>query len=111
MKQNGKVLISDKDNQTNEQVIDGGEITGIGHSEYKVDPIKKQKADTARTLAIILVVILAASVAMHYGFTAWLLVHGKPVVVENMNDIFTTWLPVISGLTGSAVTFFFTKEK
>lgn len=111
MSGNGKLAVIDNDEQIDENIIDGGEITGISDREYRVDPIKKQKTDTARKLAFILVAVLAVSIAVQYTLTTWLLVNGQFTAVEAIKDIFSSWLPVISGLTGSAITFFFTRER
>ena len=100
------------DKNNDDTVVDGGkEIIEITSEGYQADPIKKQKAATARTLAYLLVGILAVSVAAHYGIVAWMVYHGKTDVVATLATIFDTWLPVISGLSGSAVTYFFTREK
>jgi hypothetical protein len=98
-------------NSENDEIIDGGQINEISTREYRVDPLKKHKAMTERALAIALLVILTVSVLGHYTMTAWLELQGKTGAVEAGNSIFTTWLPVISGLASSAVTFFFTREK
>ena len=78
---------------------------------FPVDPLKKQKATAARNLAYVLVGTLILSVIGHYAVVGWLLFREKNSVVEVLADIFQTWLPVISGLAGSAVTYFLTKEK
>jgi len=100
------IEISDDDS-----VIEGGEIHDIDPSKLKTDPIKKQKVLTARTLAYILICILTLSVVAHYGVTVWLLQSNKKEVVDITERIFNSWLPVISGFAGAAVTYFFTKER
>jgi nitrate reductase NapE component len=94
-----------------EPVIEGGEIRDIDPSQLKADPIKKQKVLTARTLAYILIGILTLSVVAHYSVTVWLLQSENGEVVDITDRIFNSWLPVISGFAGAAVTYFFTREK
>lgn len=98
------------DGSDDENIIEGGEIKGISGAGYKVDPLKGHRATTARTLAYGLLIILAISIVAHYGITAWLLASDRLDAVDKLQGIYTTWLPVISGLAGSAVTYFFTKE-
>ncbi len=90
-------------------VIDGGQISEV--SELRVDPLKKDKAETTKRLAIILVVVLATSFLVHFIALMVLLMSGRQAEAETLNQTFSTWLPVISGLASSAVTYYFTKEK
>lgn len=98
---------------SNDQVIEGGEITGVGEGkdEIRVDPLKKERAQTTKMLAYVLVGILALSFVLHYAAMTFLLFSNRMDGVEALNTIFTTWLPVISGLASSAVTYYFTREK
>ncbi len=94
-------------------VIEGGAVTDLV-DPLDIDPIAKQRASTARVLAYILVTVLALSVFAHYGVMAWLSTKTEPTstsAAAALTDIFQTWLPVISGLSGSAVTYFFTRDK
>jgi H+/Cl- antiporter ClcA len=97
--------------QENEITIEGGDIKELDDAPYKIDDLKKQRAATTRTLAYLLVACLILSVVTHYGMVAWLLSTGKKDVVIELSTIFGIWLPVISGLAGSAVTYYFTQEK
>ena len=36
---------------------------------------------------------------------------GKSEVAKALSDIYEKWLPVITGFTGSAVTYFLTRER
>ena len=92
-------------NGTEAEIIDGGEINGI--DDKHVNAIKKYKIDTSRGLAYSLVIILAASIFLHYGLTIWLITTGQESGLLEINNIFNIWLPVISGFTASAVTYFF----
>ncbi len=90
-------------------IIEGGEIREL--NVYKIDPLKKEKAATTRALAYLLVAILALSVAFHYGMVVWLFNNGRQDAIVELDSIYNTWLPVISGLAGSAVTYYFTQDK
>lgn len=95
-----------------EQIIEGGEIQEIGDTDVKIDPIVRQKAKTTRTLAYVLVGILGASVLLHYIAVIVILVNTEnQALIDTIDGIFSSWLPVISGLTGSAITYYFTREK
>ncbi len=93
-----------------EEVIDGGKITDLDTSEYEADPIRRHKLTTARWLAYLLVIILASSFVIHYVTMALLASQEKTEALEIVENTFSAWLPVISGLTGAAVTYFFTRE-
>lgn len=96
---------------TDEQIIEGGEIQEIDDDDVRVE-ISRHKAKTTRTLAYLLVAILGFSVALHYVAVVLILVRTENLtLVDTLDGIFSSWLPVISGLTGSAVTYFFTREK
>ena len=86
--------------------IEGGDVTEVS-PDYEVD----YKAATTQKLAFILVAILAGSVVLHYGMVTWLLYNDKTAAIAELHNIFGTWLPVISGLAGSAVTYYFTQDK
>ena len=95
----------------NDETLDGGKVEELSLKDIKIDLIKKQKLTTARTLAYMLILILAFSVFSHILLTVWLLPNDKTNVVEAVDRIFHSWLPVISGFAGAAVSYFFTREK
>ena len=72
----------------------------------------KQKADTARNIAYALVVILGASVFLHY-----LVISVTPLPAESALRLeaykaaFNAWFPVASGLVSAAVTYYFTRDR
>lgn len=76
-------------------------------------PFHKSKfhAETARKLSILLIWILAISAALHYCVSAIVGLWGNEKVVETLADVFDAWLPVIAGFVGSAVTYYYTREK
>jgi hypothetical protein len=95
----------------NEQIIEGGEIQEIDDDDVRIE-FTRHKAKTTRTLAYLLVATLGISVALHYGAVILILVRTEnQALIDTLDGIFSSWLPVISGLTGSAVTYFFTREK
>lgn len=90
--------------------VEGGEVKLEGTLLVR-DQIAKAKADTSRYLAYILVITLAVSVIAHYVAVVILVSNGNSAAVDRLDAIFNAWLPVISGLTGSAIAFFFSKER
>jgi hypothetical protein len=48
---------------------------------------------------------------IHYTALAVLLYLGKADVADRLGNFFNAWLPVISGLAGSATTHYLAKEK
>lgn len=71
----------------------------------------KHRAETAKSLATWLVIILGASVALHYTLTAVLAFGGKEEATKSLNSIFNAWLPAISSLVSAAATYYFTRDK
>jgi len=99
-------------------IIDGGTVSGPLIEGGTVQPLenvevrsRRVRETTARTLALSLVAILALSGLMHYVGVFVLVLADKTAAVEELNRFFHAWLPVISGLVGSAVTYYFTKER
>lgn len=116
------LMLNDSQNNTDEKPdlienINSLEVTEIegGSIKNSSAPIQfqeaKHKADTTRKLANWLIIILAGSIILQYACTMWLELSGRHDSVENLNRIFNSLLPVIAGLAGSAVTYYFTREK
>jgi len=72
--------------------------------------IKIQEAQTARHLAIALSCALGSSVILQYLALTVLAISGRREFLPEFEHLFNAWLPVISGLTGSAVTYYLTKR-
>jgi hypothetical protein len=72
--------------------------------------IKLQEAQTARHLAIALSCALGASILLQYLALTVLAISGRQQFLPEFEHLFNAWLPVISGLTGSAVTYYLTKR-
>ena len=89
-------------------IIDGGHIGELEQVPFEAE---KHRAETARRIAFFLVTALVGTWLIHYAASAFLLWNGHADVAKTLSDDFKTWLPVISGLAGGAVTFYFAKEK
>ena len=55
--------------------------------------------------------MLAVGLVLHYAAVTALELSGKHEAVKSLEAIFNAWLPVLSGLVGAAVTYYFTREK
>lgn len=86
---------------------------GLVSEANKALPFHKEKhqAETSRKLAFSLVVVLAITIGIHYVTTIILELSGHHEAVESIEKIFNSWLPVIAGFVGGAVTYYFTKDK
>src|SRR5260370_31757231 len=91
-----------------EKPIEAGEVGELRDLTFQE---AKHRAETARSLAKWLVVILGASVALHYVMTVILAFGGKDEAAKNLSSIFNAWLPAISSLVSAAATYYFTREK
>ncbi len=89
--------------------IEGGPISLKSDASY--DLIERHKATTTRRIAYLLVIILGGSFVIHHVLVTVLAFNDKTAAMEVVERSFNTWLPVISSLTGAAVTYFFTRER
>ena len=92
-----------------ESIIEGGSVSDF--QEYKWEPEKKHRAETARYLAYGLVGILAFTILIQYGMTVFLIFQNRESGVATLEKLFSTLLPVLSGLVSGAATYYFTREK
>jgi hypothetical protein len=92
-----------------EVVIEGGSVSGF--QEYEWEPEKKHRAETARYLAYGLVAILASTILIQYVMTVVLICQNRESGVATLEKLFSTLLPVLSGLVSAAATYYFTREK
>jgi hypothetical protein len=82
-----------------------------GYSPPSIDDLLKQShAATAHTIAKWLLIILGGSVLLNYVCLMVLIYSNRQDGAKLLEDSFHTWLPVLSGLAGSAVTYYFTKN-
>jgi len=89
--------------------------TGVGTPDPLTvrvrDQIKREQAKTTSYVAYALIATLIISFIGHYAATLALHLSGKSEVAQALRDIYERWLPVITGCTGSAVTYFLTRER
>jgi hypothetical protein len=55
--------------------------------------------------------MMAVGLVLHYAAVIALEWSGKHDAVRSLEAISNAWLPVLSGLVGAAVTYYFTREK
>jgi hypothetical protein len=72
--------------------------------------LEERKAETAKKLASWLVGILGGSIVVQYACVMTLVLTGRDYGAKVVEDLFHSWLPVVSGLAGAAVTYYFTKN-
>jgi len=70
---------------------------------------EEHKAKATKLLALLLFAALIACFVAHF-VTIWYFVHDKPALDE-FSRVFNIWIPVLSGLFGSAATFYFTQGR
>ena len=92
-----------------EGVIEGGSVSGF--QDYPWEPEKRHRAETARYLAFFLVAILAITIIIQYGMTFFLVYQNKESGIAVLDKLFSTLLPILSGLVSAAATYYFTREK
>ena len=69
---------------------------------------EEHRAKATKLLALLLFGALLLSFIAHI-VSVLCLAHNKPNSVEEVSRVFNTWIPVFSGLFGSAATFYFTQ--
>jgi hypothetical protein len=100
--------IADAKDAVEEPPIEAGEVGELREISFHE---ARHRAETARSLAFWLVIILGVSVGLHYLLTAALAFGGKEESIKNLNSIFNAWLPAISSLVSAAATYYFTRDK
>jgi hypothetical protein len=89
-----------------EEAIEGGSTEGDQARPIKVrgpyDPEQYRQKVTQRLILLLAVLILG-----HYTSTLVLAWNAK--TIESLTNVYNTALPVVAGLTGSAVTYYFTR--
>lgn len=91
-----------------EKAIEGGSTSDDGGATIQVGdprPVEKHR----RVVTITLIALLAAIIMGHYIVLVVLEWNGKKV--DSVNSAFNAALPVVSGLVGSAVTYYFTRGR
>jgi hypothetical protein len=78
------------------------------------DPHSTPPRDPSKDRAIIawmLIGIMAGGLLFHYMAVIAFEWNGKHEAVKSLEPILNAWLPVVSGLAGAAVTYYFTRER
>jgi hypothetical protein len=99
---------SDAANSEDQPPIEAGEVGELRDIPFEE---AKHRAETAKSLATWLVLILGLSVVLHYILFVTLAFAGKDEATKGLNAIFNAWLPAISSLVSAAATYYFTREK
>lgn len=86
-------------------------VESRGIQPNPADLLSQRHARTASTLAYFLVVLLAGTVLLHYICVVYLVLHWRDDGVKYLEDFYHVWLPVLSGLAGSAATYYFTRDR
>lgn len=73
--------------------------------------LKLRESQTARHLAITLLVMLGVTFVANVTVLIVLTVENRLDAVPMFERMFSVWMPLLSGLVGSAVGFYLTKEK
>jgi hypothetical protein len=71
---------------------------------------EEHRAKATKLLALLLFAALLFIFVAHITLIACL-AHDKPNSVDEVTRVFNTWIPVFSGLFGSAATFYFTQGR
>ena len=80
-------------------------------TNYQPITIRQRHAETANKLAIWLLAILGGTVVIHYACLMTLILCKRDDAAKILEDLFHSWLPVLAGLAGSAVTYYFTRNE
>jgi hypothetical protein len=103
----GSLPVPENDKAIKEQeVIEGGRVFQEGEEGDRPRAI----GPTARhrqIVTLLLIGLLAVLILGHYACVAFLEWNSKKV--ESVNNAFNAALPVVAGLVGSAVTYYFTR--
>jgi len=75
------------------------------------DLLKQRHAEMAGKLSKWLVIILTIGIVLHYGCLMALILLKRDDGAKVLEDVFHSWLPVVSGLAGGAATYYFTKNE
>ena len=92
-----------------EKPIDGGEVIDAVPQAVEAKPSHRER--TASIFAMTLLGIFGGTFVLHYVALLIVICLGKDSGVEVINRQFGAWLPVLSGLVGSAATYYLTRNK
>jgi hypothetical protein len=89
---------------------DGLEEDVIYDSE-KIPRVGRTQDDERIFIAKILIWMMALGLVGHYVAVIAFEWNGKSESVKSLQTILNAWLPVVSGLVGAAVTYYFTRDR
>jgi len=95
------------DDEVSEDEVAGPTITDFG-DPIELTPTHKDKV--AGKLAIASFIGLCCIFLFH-SIAVFYLAKNRPDSIEQVNRVFSTWVPIFSGLVGSAATFYFTHQR
>jgi hypothetical protein len=75
------------------------------------DDLKALESQTARHIAITLLLMLGLTFVTNVVMLVGLTVKNRLDAIPSFERMFAVWMPLLSGLVGSAETFYLTKEK
>ena len=89
--------------------IEGGDIVGVDKETIGTKPSHREQ--TAKTFTLTLLGIFAGALLLHYVALLLVLSWHDEGAAEIIEKQFNAWLPVLSGLVGSAATYYLTRQK
>jgi hypothetical protein len=96
-------------------VLDGETVEEMHIVDDEAEPpYATPPRDPSKDRAIIawmLIGIMAGGLLFHYVAVIAFEWNGKHEAVKSLEPILNAWLPVVSGLAGAAVTYYFTRER
>ena len=87
-----------------QEEVEGGSVVGAGKPT-----VDDRDSGTRQWLTYLIIGLLAATFFLHYASLAWWIDAERPATVAAVQKVFDVWLPVISGLAGSAATYYYTR--
>jgi hypothetical protein len=73
--------------------------------------LEQHKAETASRIARWLLIMLSLGILLNYACIMVLILCRREDSVKTVEDVFHAWLPVIAGLLGGAVAFYYKEGK
>jgi len=99
----------EKAKASDEPLIEGGDVIDVNPEAIEARTSHRER--TAKTFALALLGIFAGSILLQYAALLTALAWGDKTAAEMVERQFNSWLPVISGMVGSAATYYLTKDK
>ncbi len=75
------------------------------------DDLKVRESQTARHITITLLLMLGVTFVINYVVMILLTMKNRLDAAPLFERMFSVWMPLLSGLVGSAVTFYLSKER